>query len=1261
MPEEVPQYGQATAWIAISTVEILFLDTFSRTTSAPPFDVGSPDIGSDWQWVNADTMFNEGTSQIHVDGSELVTSGGVTYDSMMGPPTIDAGEVQWDFWVQGSGDNSANIRWEDVNWWAGYQASSDSYFTLLGQLNPSDNWPVTRNAWHRFRVVVNNIDSDGIYVKGHLWKIGDPEPDTWTTIQNVWPTTYYSPGTYSVPIWDFWYTSSSPDKYDNLQITNLGTYILYNQGFGQSLADILSFNMGSGQALASIDQAQQAAQAQAQISPFPWWQPSWESSYELIPRDYISIGPQDLSVGFPSGSADSGTFYQGFLRVTFIQDIGYAWFDTYDVNSSEYRGSISIYTDETYSTYVNNYGPFSAGTYYLLGTAYDYSSSLISLRIGSNDFPLLAAWTYGSASFSIDSPIKNQYAYTQGYLRSFDQPVFGQSQADILSPNWAYGQAQARITPYPQLPNFGLYVNYNNVSSEVVNYRGWPNFPSPSMPINAEWWAYGSFIADITGTWQFQIVADYRSVLYIDGTPILDVYYYNGAINTTIDFVQGDLHTIELYWYGDSAINGLQVWYQRPDDTDWWFLTDNNPPWTPTYLGLMVYAQALSQIYAFGVPQYGQALALIGSVYQGQAQADILATTYNFAQAQTLIFNYAVYAQTQSDIKQTYPNDLTGTSGTIRVRPISDVDESSSGMVLSSGTTGWTLVGGNTVNLGNWYIAGYPSGYISHQFSAPDMPVAAGYSIDSVTITAYVQCYAPSFGGIIQSRDPSTGIRYDVFGGGQGDVGYFSGTLTTRPWDSQPWTLDDINDLQFGDAEGYDYDGYQGYRVFQLYADIAWSFPTNAPFAQANAQILGIVPNFAQAQTFIKSQFVFAQTQAHIKSTVCAYAQVIFFVGHFKFGQVQTDIKATEYSFSQTQAFVGHFQSGNASVLVRTTNNNKTSQTAAKIVHSSGFGITRTSIRQFNIKGYGQSRVQVGYWKFGLARCYVVKTKEFSQAQADILRSDNYQLAQAAVYIPIPPSGQAQADIIQTYTQSSNAGAILNTGLETAATQADILQVYQQYAIMQSDIKQTYSPLAQVQADIRIRYYLNFQAGATLSRQYRVYSQSMVWIGYHEFSQTQAQIASFNVPKFGLAGGYISTTYIPPGPSSNYQTYLVRFNGYDLPGYAQSESYTDALNIIQYPEDFIDGSYSADNGLKNIDITIEMLVWEKTYTMCKDKVRLAATIMRSARGFAPLYIQRRDEYYSAIAKSLTVSKQVPDSPQILKYTIVFETRPQKVT
>ena len=151
------------------------------------------------------------------------------------------------------------------------------------------------------------------------------------------------------------------------------------------------------------------------------------------------------------------------------------------------------------------------------------------------------------------------------------------------------------------------------------------------------------------------------------------------------------------------------------------------------------------------------------------------------------------------------------------------------------------------------------------------------------------------------------------------------------------------------------------------------------------------------------------------------------------------------------------------------------------------------------------------------------------------------------------------------------------------------------------------------------------------------------------------------VSKFGLAVGYILAGQVVPGPSSDYQTYLVRFNGHDLPGYAQSESYVNDEDIIQYVGPYIDGSKSEEMGLKNIVITIEMLVWERTYQACKDKVRLAATFMRTAKGFAPLYIQRYDMYYLALARSLKVSKIVPESPRILRYQIEFEAKPWRIS
>ena len=130
---------------------------------------------------------------------------------------------------------------------------------------------------------------------------------------------------------------------------------------------------------------------------------------------------------------------------------------------------------------------------------------------------------------------------------------------------------------------------------------------------------------------------------------------------------------------------------------------------------------------------------------------------------------------------------------------------------------------------------------------------------------------------------------------------------------------------------------------------------------------------------------------------------------------------------------------------------------------------------------------------------------------------------------------------------------------------------------------------------------------------------------------------------------------MPLGPA---QQYLAKYNGYQLPGYVQNESFDSVMNVAQHYGAYIDGSFSEETGLANKALTLELLVWETNYLTCKQQIDLATTYLRSHRGgFAPLYVMHADKHYDAMIKSITVDKAVGSSVRILNYKVDFECRP----
>lgn len=130
---------------------------------------------------------------------------------------------------------------------------------------------------------------------------------------------------------------------------------------------------------------------------------------------------------------------------------------------------------------------------------------------------------------------------------------------------------------------------------------------------------------------------------------------------------------------------------------------------------------------------------------------------------------------------------------------------------------------------------------------------------------------------------------------------------------------------------------------------------------------------------------------------------------------------------------------------------------------------------------------------------------------------------------------------------------------------------------------------------------------------------------------------------------------MPLGPSQNY---LVRYNGYQLPGYLQTESFDSVMNIASHYGTYADGSESEYTGLQNKQIQLALKVWEQDFLTCSEQITLAATMVRSKRdGFAPLYVQYTDRYYDALTPLIKKENTAGRSVRLQEYQLTFETKP----
>lgn len=485
---------------------------------------------------------------------------------------------------------------------------------------------------------------------------------------------------------------------------------------------------------------------------------------------------------------------------------------------------------------------------------------------------------------------------------------------------------------------------------------------------------------------------------------------------------------------------------------------------------------------------------------------------------------------------------------------------------------------------------------------------------------------------------------------------------------------------------------------------------------QAQARLIAFdVPQTGQAQAYVSSSVVFAQANADIKATANAYGQALAFVGHFKWGQAQAriiafdvprvgqanvDIIKTYQTFGLALAAIDHGGHGQAladiHVVVSATGNGfafilpptfwgqaqaqinafdvsrsgqanadiittyrKFAQAQTQITKGTGFGQANVDIKNsFYGKRYGQALAFIGHFKWGQAQAYISKSKSSGQAQA-MISTKSRGFAQALGTIARPEkSGQAQAEIIQTYFASGQAFALIDDRFFLAQAEVAIKQTYRQMAQVNADIKAKSSKAAQANAMIRVRHWTSAQAQAYMISKKSSVGQAQVYINHFKFGQALARLLAFNVPKCGQAQAYIlASTVTPPGPTSNAQRYLVRFNDQTLPGYAQSESIDSQMNLITYAAPYKDLTLKEYLGLLNKTIVMTLRLWEATYLLCKERLRDAATILRSARDFSELYIQRSDSHYLALVKSIKAEKAVESGSKTLDYVVEFDAKP----
>lgn len=819
------------------------------------------------------------------------------------------------------------------------------------------------------------------------------------------------------------------------------------------------------------------------------------------------------------------------------------------------------------------------------------------------------------------------YGQAQAAIKTVDREAFGQAKVDIRVTSRVFAQAKALIQPLD-----GIVRIYHD-SGTIDSFRGpaMPGFPE-FLNFTGSWGISAAFVADETGTWNFRVYVDFAGTFYINNTVITSGTYENGPyISGSISLVAGQVYTLHMDYFGEALPNILQIWYQRPSDTEFYYLTDNIPPWIPI---------ALQQ-------KYGQAqVKLVSTQFpNAQSQAQILSVSKQFAQAQALIEAQGGkgYSQSQAQIKQTYPfvfvdinyatinNGATATaSNTTDGNPTNVIDEDSlSYWATLDGLNQWIRIDLGQVRT----ITGYRAAVVGY-----DPTVKLQYSTDDSTWI-----------------DVITGINFpldntQVFG--------IFDSIDARYWRLYSTAINTVDGFgliafEIGVTTVYGATFAQAQALFGHYQ-----------VAQSQARIVGIGTKVGQAQAYI-GHFQSGQAQVLIGHIHSAQAQARIIRIGLVSGNTQTYIRPLT-GIGLTQAYLRsfdqpNFAQANVDILVITF---VRGQAKVFITKTKGHAQALALIKSGRTKAYGQARVRIGHFQSGQAQAVILKPSVFAQAQTYIklIRRVSGQANASILQLQYRGFGQAQAQINQTYRYSGQAQSLIDWRFAFSQARMHILRQGEiKSGQAQVRIKQSYQVNGQAQVNIRIRYYEHAQAQVDIRRILQQTGQAQVQVGGFQFAQVQTQIVSFNVLKVAQAQAYtkLDQTTIPPitVPNSENYTYLVKYNDYTLPGYAQDEAYDSVLRLNVLKAAYHDGSYPESLGLSNKVITLRMRLWEPSYREVKEKAQKAFTMLRSAKGFRKLYIQYFDKYYLALVKSVQIDKTVEESGRILDYTIEFECLP----
>lgn len=126
--------------------------------------------------------------------------------------------------------------------------------------------------------------------------------------------------------------------------------------------------------------------------------------------------------------------------------------------------------------------------------------------------------------------------------------------------------------------------------------------------------------------------------------------------------------------------------------------------------------------------------------------------------------------------------------------------------------------------------------------------------------------------------------------------------------------------------------------------------------------------------------------------------------------------------------------------------------------------------------------------------------------------------------------------------------------------------------------------------------------------------------------------------------------------------YPVYFNGYQLPGYPQSESFDNQTILVDNPAWYWDGTQTDISGNSNMQIKIEFLLFDtEGFRGIREQYLLAKTYLTSARDeYSELYIGYLDRFYLAKVKNISRQTNANEQRKVITYTVEFECLPYSI-